>query len=763
MTQKNWQDYLETAPEWLGLPGAHLSPEVMLAMEALADLPERAAVVDIFQEHDAEPVRFWRRAYLQQIIEYKIVDNRAPISELINCAARFPREHRHLVSLQPARRVLIARREETRGTVLLISQFGVQKFGGAEHFLSQMARLYRDLGYDPLIVGTRAERAGESGAKDGIPYVYISPNPAALFRLAQSTKAVLAHVLSGLGYEVSVSLRFLGTRLVFGVHFWRELFYPTTASGGYFPDCPAGHLPQPSFHALLADFDAVYANSEFTRTVVEQTFGARLNVIPSVPDDVVLEKHASQTGKSIVLLANCRFDKGYGLFIELAKRLPDIQFVGIASQSGVDAAVAAKSAACLKNVLILQRSANMAELYRAAKVVLVPSYQFVETFSRVVIEAQRFGVPVIGSDCGNVPFLLRESGISLPSDPELWVSEIRQLFDCPAYWEARSQAAIRNSEAYAFRNQKDRLLRLIEGTTARFLLGVGSGVGNIVHTTPLIRNVARHLNSRIDVVVAGDSKAALAVVANSEYVNHAFLLNDVPVRRQYDTVFLTHSFGVLLPPFRATRVVQSRSWDRFSASHKFHEAEFNLAAAEALLGIPYEEDDVRQAFFADLRWKSGKHGLVGLHAGSKTGAWSAKRWPFFANLAAALGRHGLRVASFGSADEFVPGTLDWTGGSLEEMATRMLACGAFVSNDSGVMNIANALGIPLVALFAPTEARTRGPLGPASMSIALKKSCAPCELAGREGPFFQGRCHCIGDITVDAVEAAVLKALGLTS
>jgi ADP-heptose:LPS heptosyltransferase len=119
----------------------------------------------------------------------------------------------------------------------------------------------------------------------------------------------------------------------------------------------------------------------------------------------------------------------------------------------------------------------------------------------------------------------------------------------------------------------------------------------------------------------------------------------------------------------------------------------------------------------------------------------------------------LRVASFGSADEYVPGTLDLTGGSVEEMAARMMDCGAFVSNDSGVMNIANALRIPLVAIFGPTEARTRGPLGQTSFSVTLRKSCAPCELAGRNGPFFKGSCRCIADIPTGVVEQAVLDVM----
>jgi ADP-heptose:LPS heptosyltransferase len=85
------------------------------------------------------------------------------------------------------------------------------------------------------------------------------------------------------------------------------------------------------------------------------------------------------------------------------------------------------------------------------------------------------------------------------------------------------------------------------------------------------------------------------------------------------------------------------------------------------------------------------------------------------------------------------------------MCTSMLDCTHFVSNDSGLMNIANALGIPTLALFAPTNAKTRLPLAPSSTAIVLEKDCAPCELKDPEG-FSRGQCRCMDDIDVEVVE-----------
>jgi ADP-heptose:LPS heptosyltransferase len=189
-----------------------------------------------------------------------------------------------------------------------------------------------------------------------------------------------------------------------------------------------------------------------------------------------------------------------------------------------------------------------------------------------------------------------------------------------------------------------------------------------------------------------------------------------------------------------------------------HETLYNLEAAKQMLGIPYDDSDVRTYFCGDLAYRAPAEPLVGFHAGSKGGMWLTKRWPHFPELAQRLRRRGIRVASFGVSEEYVEGTENRTGGSIESMCASMLDCSHFVSNDSGLMNIANALGIPLLALFAPTNAKTRLPLRDTSSGIVLDKDCAPCELKDPEG-FTRGQCDCMRDIAVDLVEARLLDMM----
>ena len=49
-----------------------------------------------------------------------------------------------------------------------------------------------------------------------------------------------------------------------------------------------------------------------------------------------------------------------------------------------------------------------------------------------------------------------------------------------------------------------------------------------------------------------------------------------------------------------------------------------------------------------------------------------------------------------------------------------------VTNDTGPMHVAAALGKPIVALFGPTEPRRTGPYGHLEQVLQLELPCVPC-------------------------------------
>jgi hypothetical protein len=456
---------------------------------------------------------------------------------------------------------------------------------------------------------------------------------------------------------------------------------------------------------------------------------------------------------------NGRPDKGLPLILEVAQRLPRVPFRVVASQVPRELVEAEVQKAGVNNVDIVNWTQDTIALYRDAHVVLVPSYSFIETFSRVVIEAQRFGVPVIGSDRGNVPLLLEQSGISLPENIDAWTAELGRLFEDPGYHHERALKARANSERYRFADQPSRLTRLVRSAVNRVGVAVGAGIGNMIQCSPAIRRLSEHIGHPVDVVLNSDFPGATCLFAGAPWVGSVFSSYANTASLRFDTLFVCSSFGTLLPAFNADRLVVSRRTFSFDMTQNIHESEYNLYAMRELLGVPYEETDIARYFLGDFDVSVRVPGRIGFHGGSKADVWMAKRWPHFEKLAEQLSSLGFEVVSFGSSDEYVRGTVDATGTPLRVTIENMCKCSYFVANDSGLMHVADALGIPLAGLFAPTSVKKNGPLAPSSYVIGLQKSCVPCQFE----PDKLANCRCIGEITLEHVMDRVLKHMGAST
>ena len=90
---------------------------------------------------------------------------------------------------------------------------------------------------------------------------------------------------------------------------------------------------------------------------------------------------------------------------------------------------------------------------------------------------------------------------------------------------------------------------------------------------------------------------------------------------------------------------------------------------------------------------------------------------------------------------------------LRQLAGVLTRCAAFVSNDSGAMHLAAALGVPVTAIFGPTDERVTSPLGRHDV-LVHQVFCRPCML--RDCPIDH---RCMKGITADAVFAAVSARL----
>jgi heptosyltransferase II len=140
------------------------------------------------------------------------------------------------------------------------------------------------------------------------------------------------------------------------------------------------------------------------------------------------------------------------------------------------------------------------------------------------------------------------------------------------------------------------------------------------------------------------------------------------------------------------------------------------------------------------RWRQasglGTNPAVALAPGS---VGASKRWPYYAQAARLLAERGFSVWVVGGpgekalAAEIVAaggsGVRDLTGTDLRNGIMAMAAAGVAISNDSGLMHIATAIGTPTMGIFGPTSPYLWAPLNGLAATVQTKTPppCEPCQ------------------------------------
>ena len=210
------------------------------------------------------------------------------------------------------------------------------------------------------------------------------------------------------------------------------------------------------------------------------------------------------------------------------------------------------------------------------------------------------------------------------------------------------------------------------------------------------------------------------------------------------------------------------------ASFHTHAVEWYLSVLPRL-GVPVHKNFVwlpeRPAVAATIRekWATDKHRWIAIQPG---GRWLNKRWPVdnYAELVAQLAKKfpDHHFAILGGADERALGeSIALAAESrcvnlcgellLPEMVEWLRVCDLMVTNDTGPMHVAAALGKPVVGIFGPTEPRRTGPYGQVERALRRPLLCSPC---------FKPRCanknqlECLREISPAMVFAEVQSRLG---
>jgi heptosyltransferase-2 len=159
--------------------------------------------------------------------------------------------------------------------------------------------------------------------------------------------------------------------------------------------------------------------------------------------------------------------------------------------------------------------------------------------------------------------------------------------------------------------------------------------------------------------------------------------------------------------------------------------------------------------------------IVGINPGATYGP--AKQWPLdrYAHLADKIQAFtGGRIIIFGGPNDRNLGgnisqrmqhrPIDLSGKtSLGEAMALIERCDLFITNDSGLMHVAAALNVPLIAVFGSTNSITTGPLSQNSKIVQVPLECSPC--LRPECP--KGHLNCMDQISVEMVFSDVKDML----
>lgn len=175
-----------------------------------------------------------------------------------------------------------------------------------------------------------------------------------------------------------------------------------------------------------------------------------------------------------------------------------------------------------------------------------------------------------------------------------------------------------------------------------------------------------------------------------------------------------------------------------------------------------------QALLARSHLDGDRQPLIGLFAGAEFGPSKRWPWPRFAELAQAMRRqlpNSQSVILAGPKETWIAVRVHEESGKIHpvvgpdldlgRLAAFMSHLDLLVTNDSGPMHMAAALGVPCLAIFGPTDPRRTSPVGQQHQVLYSDRWCSPC---------FRKRCPlirhgCMRDITVENVDTHAVRML----
>jgi heptosyltransferase-1 len=188
-------------------------------------------------------------------------------------------------------------------------------------------------------------------------------------------------------------------------------------------------------------------------------------------------------------------------------------------------------------------------------------------------------------------------------------------------------------------------------------------------------------------------------------------------------------------------------YTRTAVARGSHVIEQNVSVAEAVaqqkMKIPRVEFPRDSAAEQRIGVRLSEQGIDSFAILNPGAGWGAKRWPAerYGQVAGKLASEGVRsIVNYGPGEESLAREVESAGAgaamamkcSITELVALTRRARLFVGGDTGPMHLAAALGVPVVAIFGPTDPARTGPYG--THSIVLRNSASTTSHTRRSQP-----------------------------